>query len=205
MYPKLDSTVVGRRRVRSDLQNESDGREIPRGSLFGNPTLKSQRARLLEWGTRPLLDRGDPLSYTSDVDELFALILGTIAEFLLEIFVELIAAVALDLTSRALSGLFTGLSDAFKGNRVLIGSMYALLGMSAGGLSLLALPHRLVHHPIGFHGISLLISPIVVGWVLSYVGAVMERRGKKLTALETFGYGYVFALGMTFIRFLFAK
>jgi hypothetical protein len=33
----------------------------------------------------------------------------------------------------------------------------------------------------------------------------MERRGKKLTALETFGYGFVLAFGMTFIRFLLAK
>lgn len=139
------------------------------------------------------------------MDELLALVLATIAEFLLEIFMELIAAAVLDLASRALSGLFTGLSDAFKGNRVFIGFIYALLGMSAGGLSLLVLPHRLIHHPIGFHGISLLISPIVVGFVLSYVGAVMERRGKKLTDLETFGYGYAFAFGMTLIRFLFAK
>jgi len=153
----------------------------------------------------PVLDRGDPLSYTSDVDELLALILGTIAEFLLEIFVELIAAAVLDIASRALSGVFEGLSDAFKGNRVLVGIIYGVLGMSAGALSLLILPHRLIHHPIGFHGISLIISPIVVGFVLSYVGAVMERRGKKLTALETFGYGFAFALGMTFIRFLFAK
>jgi hypothetical protein len=139
------------------------------------------------------------------VDELLALILATIAEFLLEIFMELIAAAVLDLASRALSGLFTGLSDAFKGNRVLIGFTYALLGMSAGALSLRVLPQRLIHHPIGFHGISLLISPLVVGFVLSYVGAVVERRGKKPTALETFGYGFAFAFGMTFIRFLFAK
>lgn len=139
------------------------------------------------------------------MDELLALILATIAEFLLEIFVELIAAAVLDLASRALLGLFTGLSDAFTGNPVLIGFTYALLGMSAGALSLLILPHRLIHHPIGFHGISLLISPLAVGFVLSYVGAAAERRGKKPTALETFGYGFAFAFGMTFIRFLFAK
>ena len=139
------------------------------------------------------------------MDELLALILATIAEFLLEILVELIAAAVLDLASRALAGLFASLSDSFKGNVVLTGLIYALLGMSAGALSLLVLPHRLIHHPVGFHGISLLISPIVVGLVLSSVGAVMERRGKKLTALETFGYGFAFAFGMTFIRFLFAK
>lgn len=138
------------------------------------------------------------------MDALVVLILA-IAELLLEVFLELIAAAVLDLASRALSGLFTGLSDAVKGNRVLIGIIYPLLGMSAGALSLLILPHRLIHHPIGFHGISLLISPIVVGFVLSYVGAVLERQGEKLTPLETFGYGFAFAFGMTFIRFLLVK
>ena len=87
----------------------------------------------------------------------------------------------------------------------LIGFIYSLLGMSAGALSLLILPHRLIRHSVGFHGISLLISPIVVGFVLSYVGGILERQGKKLTPLETFGYGVAFAFGMTFIRFLFAK
>ena len=134
------------------------------------------------------------------MDELLGLILATIAEFLLEILMELIAAVVLDLVYRALSGLFTDLSDAVRGNRALIGLIYALLGMSAGALSLLVLPHRLIRHPIGVHGISLLISPIVVGFVLSYVGAVMERQGKKLTPLETFGYGFAFAFGMTSLR-----
>jgi hypothetical protein len=139
------------------------------------------------------------------VDELLGLILATIAEFLLEIFAELIAAAIFDFASRALSGLFTGLSDVFKGSRVLISFIYGLLGMSAGALSLLVLPHRLIHHTIGFHGISLFISPVVVGIVLSYVGAAMERQGKNATSLETFGYGFVFAFGMTFIRFFFAK
>jgi hypothetical protein len=139
------------------------------------------------------------------VEELLVLILATIAEFLLEIFVELIAAAVLDLVSRALSGLFTGVSDALEGNRVLIGAIYAVLGISAGELSLLILPHRIIRHPIGFHGISLIVSPVAVGLVLSYVGASMERRGKKLTTLETFGYGFLFAFGMSFVRFLLAK
>jgi hypothetical protein len=141
------------------------------------------------------------------VDELLAAILGLIAELLLEAFMELIAAAVLDLASRALLDLFTGLTDAIKENKVLSGFMYGLLGVFAGELSLLVLPHRLIHrqHPIGFHGISLLISPIIAGLVLSSVGAVMRRWGKKVTPVETFGYGFAFALGMALIRFFFAK
>lgn len=139
--------------------------------------------------------------------ELFAAILGAIGELLLETFGELIAAAVLDLVSRALLDLFTGLADALKGNRVLTGFMYSLLGMSAGALSLLVLPHRLIHreHAVGFHGVSLLVSPFAAGLVLSAAGAAMRRWGKRVTPVETFGYGFTFALGMALIRFLFAK
>jgi hypothetical protein len=120
---------------------------------------------------------------------------------------ELVAAAVLDLASRALSDLFTGLTDAIKDNKILIGFVYGLVGVLAGVLSLLVLPHRLIHreHPIGFHGISLLIGPIITGSVLSSVGAVMRRREKKVTPVETFGYGFAFALGMALVRFLFAQ
>lgn len=120
---------------------------------------------------------------------------------------EVVAAAVLDLASRALLGLFTGLSDAIEGNRVLARFMYGLLGMLAGALSLLVLPFRLIRpqRPIGFHGISLLISPIIAGLVLSSVGALMRRWGKKVTPVETFGYGFAFALGMALVRFFFAN
>jgi hypothetical protein len=143
----------------------------------------------------------------TDVDELLAAILGAIAELLLEAFMELIAAAVLDLASRASLDVFTGLTDAIKENKILTGVMYGLLGVFAGVLSLLILPHRLIHreHPIGFHGISLLIRPIIAGSVLSSVGAAMRRWGKKVTPVETFGYGFAFALGMALVRFLFAQ
>jgi hypothetical protein len=141
------------------------------------------------------------------VDELLAAILGAIFEFLLEAFLELIAAAVLDLATRALLGVFTGIAEAIKGNRVLTSIVYALLGASAGALSLLVLPHPLIHrqHPIPFHGISLVISPLVAGVVLSLVGNILRRLGKRVTPLETFGYGFAFAVGMALVRFLFAK
>ena len=141
------------------------------------------------------------------MDELLAAILGAIAEFLLEAFLELIAAAVLDLASRALLGLFKGVAGALKDNRVLMGLVYVLLGALAGGLSLLLLPHPLIRHghPTRFHGISVLISPIVTGFVLSAVGGILRRLGKKVTPVETFACGFAFALGMAVVRLLFAK
>jgi hypothetical protein len=140
------------------------------------------------------------------VEDLLAAILGAIAEFFLELFLELIAAAVLDVVTRALRGLFTNLAESVKANRVLTSFIYALLGALAGALSLLVLPHPITHlAPRRFHGISLLISPIIAGLVLSSVGGVMRRWGKKVTPVATFGYGFAFALGMALIRFFFAK
>ena len=141
------------------------------------------------------------------MDELLAAILGAIAEFLLEAFLELIAAAVLDLASRALLGLFKGVAGAVKGNQVLLGFVYVLLGALAGGLSLLVLPHPLIRreHPTRFHGISVLISPLMTGFVLSAIGGILRRLGKKVTPVETFGYGFAFALGMAVVRLFFAK
>jgi len=102
------------------------------------------------------------------VDELLGAILGAIAEFLLEAFLELIAAAVLDLASRALLGLFRGVAEAVKGNRR---------------------PNQSNR----------------CRFVLSAVGGVLRRLGRKVTPVETFGYGFAFALGMAVFRFLFAK
>ena len=141
------------------------------------------------------------------MDELLAAILGAMFEFLLEAFLELIAAAVLDLATRASLGVFKGIAEAIKGNRVLTSIIYALLGALAGALSLLVLPHPLIHrqHPTPFHGISLIISPLFAGVVLSLVGNLLRRLGKRVTPLETFGYGFAFALGMAVVRFFLAK
>ncbi len=141
------------------------------------------------------------------MDELLGAVLWAIAEFLLEAFLELGATAVLDVVSRAVEGVFTKVAEATTANRALATIAYALLGVLAGALSLLVLPHPLVHpaHPSRFHGISLLISPIITGLVMSSVGAVLRRRGKKVVPVESFGYGFIFALGMALVRFFFAK
>ena len=53
------------------------------------------------------------------MDELLAAILDAITELLLETFIGLIAAAGVDLVSRALLDLFTALSEAIRGSRVL--------------------------------------------------------------------------------------
>jgi len=81
---------------------------------------------------------------------------------------------------------------------------YALFGLVLGFISLALVPHRLVR-PSRIPGLSLLISPVITGLMLSGTGVILRRRDKKPTQLDSFGYGFAFAFGMALIRFHFAK
>ena len=136
------------------------------------------------------------------MDELLGAILEAIAGALLEAFLELIAAAILELATTVLLTLLRSSAEMIKESRIFATFTYAFLGVLAGALSLLVLPHSLVHRK---HGISLLISPIIAGIVLSQVGSLMRRWGKQTTPLETFSYGFAFALGIAVVRFFFSK
>jgi hypothetical protein len=128
---------------------------------------------------------------------LFELLLELLGEFLL----ELAVAAVLDLVLRAIAKVF----EAFRfANPVLASVSYVLLGALAGGLSLLIFPHPLVH-PSRLHGINLLVSPIATGLAMSLLGFMLSRYSKKVTRIESFGYGFAFAFGMALVRFFFAK
>jgi hypothetical protein len=127
---------------------------------------------------------------------LFEMLLGLVSEFLL----ELAVAAVLDVVLRSIAMLFETFRFA---NPVFASLSYVLLGASAGGLSLLIFPHHLVH-PWRFHGISLLISPLVTGLAMSSVGSVLSRQGREVTRIESFRYGFALAFGIALVRFLFA-
>ena len=89
-------------------------------------------------------------------------------------------------------------------NPVLAALGYVLLGMATGGVSVFLFPHPLIH-PSRIHGISLLVSPVLTGLVMSRIGAALRRYGKHPTQIESFGYGFAFAFGMALVRYLVVK
>lgn len=133
-------------------------------------------------------------------DFLFELLL-ILAELFLEIFLEVAATALFDLAVRAIDKVFDTLRSA---NPVVASIAYTIYGALAGGLSVFVFPHPLVH-PSRFHGINLLVSPVVTGFVMSLFGSLLRRQGAKVTGIESFGYGFAFAFGMALIRFLFVR
>lgn len=79
---------------------------------------------------------------------------------------------------------------------------YALLGLGAGGLSLLVFPELFVHHPY-LRIANLILTPILAGWLMSAVGEWRERKGLTVIRLDSFAYGFIFAFGIAIIRYLF--
>ena len=135
------------------------------------------------------------------MDEILFALLSGLIELFLDAFFELVAAAILDLVSRTIAGVFEGLEIS---SPVFASVGYGLLGVLTGGLSLLIFPHPLVH-PSRIHGISLLVSPVIAGIVMSMIGSILRERDKKVVRIESFGFGFAFAFGMAVVRFFFAK
>ncbi len=130
------------------------------------------------------------------MDELLFHILAAIIEILFEFLLEFASEAIVDVVSRVLVVTFSNPPLAVLG--------YLVLGMISGGFSALLFPHPFFH-PSRIRGISLLISPFVTGSLMAFIGNNLRRQGKQSVRIESFTYGFAFALGMAFIRLVFAR
>jgi len=135
------------------------------------------------------------------MEEFLAGLLGLIFEILAEALMEIFLGVAADLLSRAIRRLFV---VTHRAGRVLSSLIFAVAGYAAGFLSVAIFPHPLVH-PSHFHGVSLLVSPVITGLAMALIGSMVRSRGRKSVPIESFGYGFVFALAMAMVRFFLVK
>jgi hypothetical protein len=129
------------------------------------------------------------------VPELFSLFLELLGDLLL----QLLGGAIFDLALRTFGRFFK--DPEF--DPVAVSGIYFALGAFAGGFSLLIFPHAVVR-PSRVPGISLLISPTVTGAIMSLIGFILRRKGKRAVQLEAFWYGFALAFGMALVRFLFA-
>jgi hypothetical protein len=119
-------------------------------------------------------------------------------ELLLEAVLYIIAEILGELSLRALSRL-PWTREPFNAIVTLI--MYLGVGVVIGFISILIFPKAFVRSS-QLHGISLFVTPVLGGFVMSFISWV-RVRGDFLVRLETFACGFVFAFGMALIRLLF--
>lgn len=70
----------------------------------------------------------------------------------------------------------------------------------ASGVSLLLVPELFIKSP-WLRLANLGLTPLASGAVMGTIGSWRTRRQKPVLRLETFGYGFCFALTMALIRF----
>ena len=87
-------------------------------------------------------------------------------------------------------------------NTTLAVLMYFALGVLLGWFSTLVFPHAFIRSS-RLHGISLIVTPTLAGLTMAAIGWLRARRGSSRIRLDTFAYGFIFAFGMSLVRFLF--
>ena len=78
---------------------------------------------------------------------------------------------------------------------------YGILGAATGGLSLWLLPNLFIMSE-WLRIANLVITPIAAGGVMGAFGAWRRRRNEELIRLDRFAYGFLFALAMALVRFI---
>jgi hypothetical protein len=131
------------------------------------------------------------------MEELFGAILAGIAELIGEILLEAVFAELAGVLSRAFR-LFR--VKVRRTEPVVAIVTFCLVGVCFGFLSVWFFPHHLVY-PTRIHGISLLISPILTGLLMAQIGRTVRRWGRQPVRIESFSYGFIFALAMALVRF----
>src|SRR6266568_316995 len=137
--------------------------------------------------------------YIGYMEDLILALLSGVLELLLEVLFEVVAGTFTDVAVRSTR---KAIKKSKPISPIFAVALYVSLGVACGVASVLLFPHPLVH-PSRIHGISLILSPLLTGLIMSQIGLVRRRKGKDTIRIESFGYGFTFALGVALIRFLF--
>ena len=130
------------------------------------------------------------------MDVIFEILIQFVEELLLQIAVNALFEVGLRRVGPALK--------REPGNPAFAALGYILLGVATGGISLLIFPRHMIQVQ-WLKLLSLAAVPAASGMAMSLVGRLRRRQGKELIRLDSFMYGFVFALAMTLVRFFWGK
>jgi len=128
---------------------------------------------------------------------IFEVIIGTIWE----VIIQIIGEIAFEIGLRGVANVVKPRKDR---NPIVTTIGYLILGVVFGFLVTWIIPDSQIES-YNLRILNLLIAPILAGAVMAIIGKMRSKRGQELIRLDTFGYGYTFALGFALIRFFFAK
>lgn len=126
------------------------------------------------------------------------ILLGLLFSFF-EFLLELAFSLLVDLGFRSVKETTVSRKDR---NPILAGAGYVLLGLICGGVSLLIFPDAIARSE-RFHGINVLVAPALAGLGMAGLGWLLERSGHRRLRIDSFIYGFIFALPISLVRFYF--
>ena len=116
-----------------------------------------------------------------------------------EILLQLLAEICVEL---GLHGVAETIRRKNERNAYLAFIGYGILGGVVGAISLFIFPDLLLDNRLHAVG-NLIVTPIIAGLVLAYIGRVKTRRGKSTIRLDSFLFGFIFAFTMALTRYSF--
>jgi hypothetical protein len=133
--------------------------------------------------------------------EIFLEIIFSFFGYLLQFVLEILAQVAFEFLAefgvRSLAEPFRRPKPA---SPIMAAIGYLIYGAIAGALSLL-LPKMFVIAK-SLRVANLVITPIACGLMMAWFGKFREQKGAETIRLDTFMYGYLFALSMAVVRYV---
>jgi hypothetical protein len=127
--------------------------------------------------------------------------LETVFELILEALIQIGGEFFFEQGFRSIS---ETISTRQESSTIQAGICNALIGLIAGGLSLLIFPNSFVRSE-RLHGISLLVSPVLAGLGMAGFGWLLEHTGKRRLRLDSFVYGFIFAFPMAIVRYIYTS
>jgi hypothetical protein len=133
------------------------------------------------------------------MDELILALLSGVGEILLEVVLQ---AIGEALTALIIRSVRNVVRESITISPVFAAAGYLLLGVGFGAISVHIFPHH-IFQPFRIHGISLIVSPFITGLIMWQIGLARRRKGEDTVRIESFWYGFTFALGVALVRFFF--
>jgi hypothetical protein len=133
--------------------------------------------------------------------EIILQILGWILQFLGELLLQLVLEALAELIGHSIKAPFLR-PRTVRPWLAAIG--YLIFGAAAGGLSVWLVPELFIKAP-WLRVANLILTPLVAGLMMEAIGSWRDRREKELLGLDSFAYGFCFALAMAVVRFAIGK
>lgn len=129
--------------------------------------------------------------------EILCAIFGSVLEILFEMLAQAVFEVLAEIGLRSI---VEPLRKPRPLNPIFAGIGYAIYGAVAGGLSLL-LP-KMFEVAWWLRLLNLIVTPLACGFIMAKIGQIRKKRGEGTIRIDTFFYGYLFALAMAIVRFV---